>query len=274
MTLKPKAPSSRDSDCVPLDQDDRVEHEKEHNESEDSDPEDSPEVIFTKIVPSPPPSPKYIIMPISISPCPPPVSSQPPTSTPLPPPIFTKKTLSTTTTTSVGPSVNINASDAGPKTSSFTTSTKSPVSPQLHDDSDEDGPITQKELKALNEKPDSILSSSIISSSKVYSEAAVKGMLDTLVKEHACNLDNANKAVENSTQSCLRVAEKVDKLVSETKTFLTEINTVAVNNAATMNDAIVNLNASLRKERESIAQLRADNSAEISAFQKSIFKTF
>ncbi|CAI9300134.1 unnamed protein product [Lactuca saligna] len=191
MTLKLKAPSSSDSDCVSSDQDDRVEHEKE-------------------------------------------------------------------------------------KTSSFTTSTTSPVSPQLHgskdilggegfnfdtfhystfsiqDDSDEDAPITQKELKALNEKLDSILASSNISSSKAYSEAAVKGMLDTLVKEHAANLDKANKAVENSTQYCLQVTEKVDKLVSETKAFLTKINTVVVKKATNMHNAIANLNASLRKERESI----------------------
>lgn len=48
------------------------------------------------------------------------------------------------------------------------------------------------------------------------------------------------------------------------------INTTVENNATNVNDAIVNLNASLRKERESIAQLRADISAENSAFQKSI----
>ncbi|CAI9299053.1 unnamed protein product [Lactuca saligna] len=187
----------------------------------------SPDVIFIEVVPSPPPYPKHTIDPIFIARFPPPISSQPPPSTPLPPPLFTATATTTSTTTSVRPFVNVNTSYAAAKTSRFTTSTTSLVSPQQHgsedvlgeedfdfetfqynpfsiqDDSDKDAPITQKDLKALNKKMDSILASSTISSSKAYSEATVKGMLDTLVKEHAANFDKANKAVENSTQSCL-----------------------------------------------------------------------
>lgn len=66
-------------------------------------------------------------------------------------------------------------------------------------------------------KLDSILASSTVSSIKSYSEATVKGMLDTLVKEHATNLKKANEVVENSTQSYLQATKKVDKLVSKTK---------------------------------------------------------
>ncbi|KAL7616230.1 hypothetical protein Lser_V15G04372 [Lactuca serriola] len=231
--VEPSAPSSSDNDYFPSDQDDRVEHEKEHNESEDSNREDSPEVIFTKNVPSPPPSPKHTTAPISITPCSPPVSSQPPTSTPLPPPFFTETTTTTTTTTSVGPSVNVNTSDA---------------------------------RMFLGEKD--LISNHFISTT--YFEAAVKGVLDTFVKEHVATLDKANKAVESSTQSCLQATEKVDKLIFDIKTFITEINPAAENNATNENDAIVNLNTSLQKERESIVKLRADIYTNNSAFQESI----
>lgn len=56
----------------------------------------------------------------------------------------------------------------------------------------------------------SILASSTTSSSQSYPEASVKGMLDTLVKEHVANLAKANKAVKDSAQSCLQATEKVD----------------------------------------------------------------
>ncbi|CAI9285170.1 unnamed protein product [Lactuca saligna] len=95
-------------------------------------------------------------------------------------------------------------------------------------------------------------------------------MLDTLLKEHVANLAKANKAVEDSAQSCMQETENVDKLISDTKTFITEINTVAAKNASNANDAIVNLNDSLRKERESIEKLWADISTENSTFQTSI----
>ncbi|CAI9268283.1 unnamed protein product [Lactuca saligna] len=92
---------------------------------------------------------------------------------------------------------------------------------------DEDAPITQTDLKALNEKLDSIIASSTVSSSQAYSEAAVK-----------------------------------------------EINMAATTNASNANDAIFNLNASIRKEQESIEKLQANNSVDNSAFQTSISSRF
>lgn len=71
----------------------------------------------------------------------------------------------------------------------------------MQQDSDDDAPITQRHLKALNEKLDSLLSSISSSSIIAYSEAAVKAMLDTLVKEHVANHEKANKAVEESAKS-------------------------------------------------------------------------
>lgn len=38
-------------------------------------------------------------------------------------------------------------------------------------------------------------------------------MLETLVKEHAANLAQANKVVVYSTNSCNEATEKVDKLI-------------------------------------------------------------
>ena len=70
-------------------------------------------------------------------------------------------------------------------------------------------------------------------------------MLDNLVTEHAANLAKVHKAIEDSTSSCLQTTEKVDKLISETNMFISEIHTVAAKNVAQANYAIVNLNASL-----------------------------
>ncbi|CAI9259714.1 unnamed protein product [Lactuca saligna] len=202
-------------------------------------------------IPTPPPSPISTAVPITITPCPPPVSTQPPTSIPLQNPIFTQTT--TTTTTTIGePFVDVNASDAGEKTLGFETFSTTPPTSQPQDHSsiplsangldfdnfhyspfsiqgkrDDETPMTQKDTRTLTEKLESLIASSTASSSHVYSEATVKSMLDTLVKEHATNLDKAKKAVENSARSYLQTTEKINKLIFETKTFMIEINTTA-----------------------------------------------
>ena len=86
------------------------------------------------------------------------------------------------------------------------------------------------------------------------------------MKEHSNNIDWINKVVEDSTSSCLQTTEKVDKLIFEMKTFISEIQTATANNATQVNDIIFNLNASIRKERESLEKLQADISANNSEF--------
>ncbi|CAI9299887.1 unnamed protein product [Lactuca saligna] len=240
-------------------------------ESKDDVNRNDQEVNFS--ITTPPISPTSTFVPITIAPCLPPISTQPPTSIQLQNPIFTQ-TMTTTTTTTGEPFFDVNASDVGAKTSGFETFSTAPPTSQPHNESDiplsvdgldfdtiqyspfsvqgksdDDAPVTQKDIWALIEKLESRIASSTASSSHVYSEAEVKSMLDTLVKEHAANLDKANKAVENSTRSCLQATEKIDKLIFETKRFMIEINTVAESNTSKVNDAIDNLNASLRKER-------------------------
>ena len=161
-----------------------------------------------------------------------------------------------------------------------TTYTTSPISPQLQhdfedflsvdgidldsihyspfliqDDSDDNALLTQRHLKDLNAKPDTLIPSFTTSSSQAYSKAAVKSMLDTLVKEHAANLAKENQTVADSTISCQQVTIKVDKLISETKTFMTELHTIAGLNISKDNDAISKLSTSLRIEREKQEQL-------------------
>ena len=77
----------------------------------------------------------------------------------------------------------------------------------------------------MNTNLDTLLASVTAFTSQAYSEAAVKGMLDTMVKEHAANLAQENKVVEKSTLSNQQATEKVDKLISETKVFMTDLNT-------------------------------------------------
>ncbi|CAI9259868.1 unnamed protein product [Lactuca saligna] len=251
-------------------------------------------------VPFPPPSPASTSIPITIVPCPPPITTQsppvttaPPTSIPRQTPIFTE---TTTTTTTAKPPVSVNASDAGEKTSWFaTTTTTSPISPQHHhgsedflgakgldfdtfhyspfsiqEDSDDDAPLAQKDLKALNVKLDTLIVSSTASSSHAYSEEAIKTFLNTLVKEQTANLDKVNKAFENFTCFFLQATKKVDKLIYKMKTFMIEINTTVESNASKAYDAIVLLNASLHKERETLEKLRTDICTDNFEFQTSI----
>ncbi|CAI9261330.1 unnamed protein product [Lactuca saligna] len=245
------------------------------------------EVNFS--IPTPPPSPTSTSVPITTTPFPPPITTQsPPVTTRQP--IFTE---TITTTTTGKPSVNVNGSYVGAKNSSFaTTYTTSPISPQpqhssedplsadgldfdmfhysafsIQEYSDDDAPLTKRHLKYLQWNLDSLLASSTVSSSQAYSEASVKNMLNTLVtehaanlqqankslilrmvKEHAANLQQANKAVESSTLSNQQATEKSDKLISDTKTFISELNTAAEANVVRENEAISKLNNSLRTE--------------------------
>ncbi|CAI9264897.1 unnamed protein product [Lactuca saligna] len=208
------------------------------------------EVPLKESVPTPPPSPTHTTIPVTITPCPPPVTkksipitSQPPpiTSTP---PTSTTQTLpvytdTTTTTTTSEPLVNVNASDAdhlGGDGLDFDTFHYSLFS--ILDDSDDDAPLTQRHLKELNTKLDTLLASATASTSDAYSEATVKSMLDTFSKEHATNLEKENKAVEDSTLLNQQVTEKVVKLIFETKVFMTDLNTTAEGNIMKANEAI------------------------------------
>ncbi|XP_023749833.1 uncharacterized protein PB18E9.04c-like [Lactuca sativa] len=211
MTLQPNSSSTSDTEYIPFDT-----AEVESSKSEGSQSEGS---LCVTIAPCPPPVTTKST-PITSQPSP--ATSTPPTSTTQPPPVYTD---TTTTTTTGEPLVNVNTSDTGANTLGFVTSTTTPpVSPQpghtfedhiggdgldfdtfhyspfsIQENSDDNAYLTQRHLKELNTKLDTLLASAIASTSHAYSEATVKNMLDTLVKEHVANLEKENKAVEDST---------------------------------------------------------------------------
>ncbi|CAI9284802.1 unnamed protein product [Lactuca saligna] len=114
------------------DKDVRNEDDNLHNEEQISNPEVNQHL--NDFVPSPPPSPKMTTTPITIAPCPPPVSSQKQTNIPLSTPLFTDSNVPPTTITK--PPVSVNISDTGAKTSGFSTHVSSPISLIFPDDPD------------------------------------------------------------------------------------------------------------------------------------------
>lgn len=94
----------------------------------------------------------------------------------------------------------------------------SPFSAQA--DNEYDAPITQGQLKAIKKKLDSLLESTKASSSDSYSQEAIKALIKTTLKEHAANLEKANKVVENSAVTCKEATKKVDKLNSDARSFM------------------------------------------------------
>ena len=117
----------------------------------------------------------------------------------------------------------------GGKDLEFDSSYFSPY--HVQSDEDEDAPVTKHHLKAVNDKLDQLLSSS---STGAYSDATLKALFSSVVKEHDASLSavakasdastsqcqKASLAVEASTKECKDATTKVDKLVYEARLFL------------------------------------------------------
>lgn len=181
------------------------------------------------------PSPTAIVStPITIAPCPPPISSQVQTTVVSSTPLFTDSTATTSTTNMTNePPVTFNASNVGVAASGITIGHSTPpISPLRQDDSDtffkgdgfgfrtfqigpftvqedsdDDAPVTQCQFKVITEKLDSLINSSQASSSDAYSKAAVEAFFQPMTKEHQANLDKVNQAVSDSTIMCKGVIE-------------------------------------------------------------------
>lgn len=69
---------------------------------------------------------------------------------------------------------------------------------RVKSDDDDDTPVTKKHLKAINDKLYQLLSSSSVSA---YSEAALKALFASVVKEHDTSISNAVKDIEASTST-------------------------------------------------------------------------
>ncbi|CAI9303163.1 unnamed protein product [Lactuca saligna] len=187
---------------------------------------------------TPPQSPETTTTSITIAPCPPLIVLQPLRNDPLSTPLYTD---SITTTTTSEPLVTVNTFNVGVGASgdgfyfeAFHYSTF-----RFQVDSDDDAPITQWYLKAINKKLDSLINSSTASPSDVYSQAVIKAMFDTLTKEHTESLGKANKAVEDSVASYQATIEKMEKLIFETQTFMTIFQNSFEKNTSKVNESII-----------------------------------
>ncbi|KAL7598604.1 pollen-specific leucine-rich repeat extensin-like protein 2 [Lactuca sativa] len=240
---KPKAPSSSDSDYVPSDPqpepesgDDDVSQHESSLRSNSAPP--SPDHEGYRNLP--PPSPTQSV-PITIAHCPPPISSSTTTSIPIHTPLFTKVTTTTTTTTQ--PQAGVNVSDTGvPTSESEPPITSKPLSPppshesdivlsgaemefhsvyfspyRVQSDDDDDAPVTKKHLKNLNDTLDKMLSSFSSTPTQVYSEAEIKALLETIVKEHDTTISNVVKDIDASTSSYQKASIAIDESTKDCK---------------------------------------------------------
>ncbi|CAI9278951.1 unnamed protein product [Lactuca saligna] len=212
---------------------------------------------------------------------------------PLSTPLYTDSTVPPTTFGE--PSISVNASDAGAKTSGFQSSHVSPsISPiyqddpemiyrddedelpgftfspfTVHNESDDEAPVTKGQLKSINEKLDTLLQASKLSSSDEYSQASIKFILETLTKEHSTNLEKINNVVNASTSICNETTEKVDKLSYDATTFMNNFQYSFETNIARANEEIANLGSSL-KERTKLQEVGTGIITDHEEFKSSI----
>lgn len=137
-------------------------------------------------------------------------------------------------------------------------------------DSDDDGPVTQRQLKVLIENIGPLISSSRDSSSDAYSKASVEAFFQSLTKEHHANLDKANEAVSSSAALCGEMTTKMESLLSDAKEFMAKFQSSVESTTLLANKAIYGLNTTLRKEKEALVQVRTELLKENANFQASI----
>lgn len=126
------------------------------------------------------------------------------------------------------------------------------------------------QFKVLREKQDSLLESSKTSSSLDYSIAAHKALLQTMMKDHATNLEQVKKVVADSSTVCKDTTEKVDKLVSNVQTFMGNFQTSFEANTAKANKVITSLGTTLRSKKAAIENIHIGNQTDNTEFQSSI----
>ncbi|CAI9285847.1 unnamed protein product [Lactuca saligna] len=90
------------------------------------------------------------------------------------------------------------------------------------------------------------------SSRSDYSEETVKAFLETLNKEHTANLDKTNKVVDESANFCKETTQKVDKQISDARSFMSTFQNSFETNTAKANAMITSLGSTLRTEKDHI----------------------
>lgn len=139
----------------------------------------------------------------------------------------------------------------------------------VRNESDDEALVTKGQLKAINEKLDTLLQASKLSSSDKYSQASIKSILETLTKEHSSNLEKMNNAVNASTSICKETNEKADKLISDATMFMNNFQSSCETNKTRANEAIANLGSSL-KERTKLQEVGTGIITDHEEFKSSI----
>nr|KAJ0210427.1 hypothetical protein LSAT_V11C400177580 [Lactuca sativa] len=215
MAKKSRSPSTSDSDYVPTGHPPIHPPSKSERESKSEDSEDESSVRGGTPPPSPthevpvrsnPSSPPPISIPIAIPPIPPVITSQPSSTIPIPTPIFFETTTTTTKTIDT------------PITSKPLSLLNQPKPTLFLSNEDDDALVTKRHIKELNEKLDKLMASSS-SSQDSFSEAAVKAMTASFIKEHEASISKAISAIDSSTKFSIntRLAKLQEELAIESK---------------------------------------------------------
>ena len=106
----------------------------------------------------------------------------------------------------------------------------------------------------MHEKLDRLVASSS-SSHDSFSEAVVKALMTTFVKEHEASIAKATSAIDASTKSCKDATEKVKKLILDANVFLESLQGAAELNANKVNSTVEKLAMSLETEKKHFATM-------------------
>ncbi|CAI9303781.1 unnamed protein product [Lactuca saligna] len=96
---------------------------------------------------------------------------------------------------------------------------------------------------------DQLLLASKDSSSEAYSKAAVEYPFEQITKEHVANAEKTNKVVANSAEVCKITTEKVNKLISETTTFIENFQTIFNSNTTKTNESLLSIGSLFKTEK-------------------------
>ncbi|CAI9269369.1 unnamed protein product [Lactuca saligna] len=106
---------------------------------------------------------------------------------------------------------------------------------QIRTESKHEPSATNEQLKSLHEKIHQLLLASKASSSDAYSKAAIDSLFERITKEHGANAEKTNMVVDDSAEVCKLMTEKVNKLITETISFMENFQTTFNNNTKNAN---------------------------------------
>ncbi|CAI9268325.1 unnamed protein product [Lactuca saligna] len=91
------------------------------------------------------------------------------------------------------------------------------------------------------------------------------------MKEHATNVENMYKAVDDSAEVFKITTEKVDKLISEATAFMENFRTTFDSNTTKGNESLQILGSLFKTERENFQEIETGLKSDHEEFQTSIF---